>query len=259
LYPGSEESSNPTLISPGTPITLDIELVYYDATASVELPSPTYWNVKVTVTRVSTESTVKTIDFGRADDYQGGVKVDGHFCSIAIWQDSWTVPSGLGELYRFSWTVQIKDSSGNDYGTQTKTTYAKTADIEPDGVFKINGKDASQISGIVILNPELTLQFSPVKNTDKITAVRLEVVQGSTSVATVKLAKQTSADYKGSYTLPGYGTYELNGYIDWIEGTPIQKMSIVMSWGEEQGGFFGINQFVGLICIAADVLLAVKV
>jgi hypothetical protein len=258
LYPDSEDSANPTLISAGSTITVNIKLVYYDATADVELPSPTYWIVKVAITRMSDNTIVKVIDFGLRDDVQGGVQVESHIVSIAIWEEPWTVPTGMGELYKFAWTVHIKDSSGNDYGTQTKTTYAKTADIEPDGVFKINGKDASQTSSIVVLDPTLTLEFAPSRNADKITAVKVEVWKGGSQTATVTLTKQADGNYKGSYTLPGYGVYELKGYIEWSGGSPLRKMSLIVGWGEEGGGWFGLNQIIGLVCMAVGAVLIAK-
>jgi hypothetical protein len=233
LYPSSGDSTNPTLISPGSSITVNLKLVYYDATADLKLPSPTYWIVKVTITRKSDGAVVKTINFGRYDDVQGGVKVDDHYCSIAIWEESWTVPAGADVTYKFDWSVQIKDSSGNDYGTKTKTTYAKTAGIEPDGVFKINGKDASQTSKLVVLGPTLTLEFVPSKNAEKITAVKVEVWKGDSKIKTVTLDKQ-DGNYKKTYKLPEYGVYRLDGYIEWTGGDPIQKMSIVSVWGEEK-------------------------
>jgi len=256
LYPDGVDASNPTLLSEGKSITVNVKLVYYDATANVELPSPTYWVVKVTIRRTSDNVVVKTIDFGRFDDVQGGVKIDSNWCSIAIWEESWTVPAGLGVTYKFEWSAQVKDSSGNDYGTQTKTTYGKTADIEPDGIFKINGRDASQTSSPMVLDPALSLEFVPSKNADKVTAVKVESWKGGILQSTVSLTKQTDGTYAGTYTLPGYGVYEIKGFIEWTGGNPLRKMSLIASWGEE--GQFGFNQIIGIVSMAIGIFLAAK-
>jgi len=258
LYPDSDDSSNPTLLSAGSTVTISCKLVYYDATAGVELPSPAYWVVKIAVRKVSDGTVVKVIDLGIQDDVQGGVEIGGHFCSVAIWEEQWTVPATVGVMYRFEWSAQVKDSGGNDYGTQTYMTYGKTADVEPDGVFKINGRDAGQTSSIVVLDPTLSLSFTPTKNPDKITFVKVESWKGGVLQSTVTLSKQTDGTYKGSYTLPGCGVYELKGFIEWAGGSPLRKMSVLMSWGDGDGGWFGWNQLVGLSSIAIGIFLTAK-
>jgi len=257
LYPGGSGSS-PTIISAGSTITVSIKLVYYDATLDVELPPPTYWNVKVTITRTSDNTVIKTIDFGLRDDTQGGVLIDSHYCSVAIWEEPWTVPSADGVTYRFDWHVEVRDSSGSLLGTQTKTTYAKTPESEPDGIFKVNGKDVSQTSKILALSPTLSFEFIATKNPSKITAVKVEVWRGSSKIQTVTLSKQTSSKYTGSYTLPSYGVYELKGYIEWTGGNPLRKMSITIDWNSEKTGWININQIIGIALILAGGLLAIS-
>jgi len=258
LYPDSTESANPTLLTAGKAVTVSAKLVYYDATAGIELPPPTYWVVKVSVKKVSDDTVVKIIDFGTRDDVQGGVEIEGHYCSIALWEETWTVPTEVGVSYRFEWSAQIKDSSGNDYGTQTYTTYGKTADVEPDGVFKINGKDASQTSAFVVLSSQLSISFTPIKNPDKITAVKVESYKGGTLQSTVTLTKQADGSYTGTYTLPGYGTYEIKGIIEWTGGNPLRKMSLIVDWGDGDGGWLSVNQIAGLAAMAVGGFLVFK-
>jgi len=153
----------------------------------------------------------------------------------------------------------VKDSAGVNYGTQTMTTYGATPLTQPDGTFSVNGQVATQTSGIVILNPTLTLTFVPSKSADKITGVTVAVLKGSTTQSTVTLVKQSDGSYLASYTLPGYGSYTLNGYIAWSGGTPLQKMSLVATYGESVTGYqIGINQIIGIISLAAGIFLAVK-
>jgi len=254
LYPDSESISNPVILSAGSSITVNVKLVYYDATLDVELPSPAYWNVKVTITRTSDNTIIKTINFGPPDSFQGNVDIEGHFCSVAIWEDTWTVPSDIGVTYKFNWNVQVKDSNYNLIGTQTKTTYAKTADIEPDGIFKINGIDASQTSSILVLDSTLSFEFIVTKNPDSITAVKIQVWKSGSRIQEVALTEQTSSRYTGSYTLPGYGVYELKGYVEWSDGEPLRKMSIMIDWGSDKvERLISINQFIGVVCIVAGI------
>jgi len=79
------------------------------------------------------------------------------------------------------------------------------------------------------------LKFVPTKNPEKITAVKVEVWKGSNLLKTVALSK-TDGQYTGTYTLPSPGTYTLKGKIEWTDGNPLLKMSIVTQWGEEGGG-----------------------
>ena len=80
--------------------------------------------------------------------------------------------------HTFTWSIDVKDASCIDYGTQTQAAYGKTPLLEPDGVFKVNGKDASQTSALVVLTPTLDLSFVPSKNPDKITSVVVKVFKG---------------------------------------------------------------------------------
>jgi hypothetical protein len=258
LFPDSTNSTNPSIISEGGTITLSIKLVYYDATNDIELPSPAYWDVSVSITKVSDGSLVQNIAFGDFDEVQGGVEIDGCFCSIAIWEEPWTVPAGIGEQYNFTWTVVIKDSAGTVYGTQTRSTYGKTADIEPDGTFKINGVDASQTSSIVVLDPDLVLDFVPIKNAEKIIAVVVQVWKGGVQIEVTGLTLQGDGSYRGAYQLPGPGTYELKGLIEWTDGPAIPKMSVLASYGETPPPLISVNQIIGGICMAAGAFLTLS-
>lgn len=229
LHPGGT-STSPTLLTAGQSMTLSIKLVYYDATVKVSLPTPTYWKVTVTITASGYS---QAVDFGRADDYQGGVKVDDHYCSIAVYENPWTVPTAEGVSYTFLWTVVIKDSSGTTLDTKTKTTYGKTASIEPDGYFTVNGQKATETATFVTLDGQLNLAFAATKNAEKITKVYVEVYKGGEKITTVDLTGSGSS-WSGTYTLPSHGTYEVKGFFTWSGSTTgILKMSAVASWGEE--------------------------
>jgi len=248
LYPDGTVD-NPTIITSGDAITLTAKLVYYDATDNVELPSPYYWKVTVTIEGVT------TIDFGHYKSVQGGVKIDNHYCAIAIWEKSWTIPTGEGVTYKFTWNAKIYDKEGVLHGETSKTTYAKTPSEEPDGVFKVNGYDATEMTSLVVFSNALQFEFDATKNPDKITRVYVEVWKGSL-INTVSLEKKTTSHYEGTYTLPASGTYELKGYITWSGGT-FRKMSITAGWGEEeQPPFaFGTNQLIGAIMMFFGVIM----
>jgi hypothetical protein len=231
-----------------------MELVYQDATSGVELPSPAYWVTAIVITRVSDNAVIQTINFGLPLKFLSSVLVGSHYCTVAVWQQSWLVPTGEGVTYNFAWSADVKDAAGIDYGTQTTNTFAKTPLNEPDGVFKINGQIASQTSGIVVLSPSLSIEFAPSKNPDKITAVNVETWKGSL-IATTTLTKQSNGSYTGTYGLPDYGTYELRGLIAWSGGSPLRKMSVLVTLGENGGGFsFGVNQIIGLVSMVIGIV-----
>jgi len=243
LSPGSEDPNSPTIVTAGKATTLTADL-YYEDWASGWYSDPYQWTVEVRV-------------------YEGTLKVQTVALSISMyvppmgyesyaeWTGSWTVPSKENVLYNLEWYVDTKDS-----GTTTKNTYAKTPLNEPNGVFKVNGKDSSTTATHYVVSPTLSLLFQPTSNAEKVTGVYVEVWQGGTKKTSVTLSKQTSGDYTGTYTLPSYGAYELRGYIEWSGGSPLRKMSVLATYGNGDGGDgggegggawspFWINQIVG--------------
>lgn len=221
LYPGGT-SDNPTLISPGATITLSAWLVYYDGskTPPIELPSPVNWVVQVSINGQS--STLS---------YKGTDSVPNY--AFAKFEKSWTVPAGEGVSYVLTWTAIIYDANRNEVGRFSTTTYAKTADIEPDGTFYINDQNAAQTTTLVVGSSGLSFKFAASKNGDKITGVYVDVIKGGSKVATVTLSG-ANPTWTGTYSLPGYGTYTLNGYFTWTGSTtPVQKMSIMANLGGE--------------------------
>ena len=250
LYPDGT-SGSPTLISPGSTITLTAQLVCHDAQLNIELPG-TYltWIVQVDI-----NGQVVTLDG------KGVVpSVEGRYTTF-LFEKQWTVPSGLGVVYTLKWTAIVRDNNFNEVGRATTTTYAKTADIEPDGVFYINDKDASQTTTHIVLDPTLSLKFTATKNGDKITSVYVEVWKGGTKINTVPLTG-SNPTWTAPYTLPGPGTYTFKGYYTWTgSSTPIQKMSIIANW--EQGELptpwpFSITQIAGVGLIIVGAVLAFK-
>ena len=141
-------------------------------------------------------------------------------------------------------------------------TYGRTPHEEPDGYFRINGKDATETSYHIVFNSQLSLEFVPTKNADKITAVRVEVWKDNVLKNTVTLS-QSGSTYTATYNLPSHGTYVLKGKIEWTEGSAIPKMNIFVSWGEDEDGDgdnYDVNQIlgVGFIIAGGAILLTEK-
>jgi len=245
LYPGSTDSASPDMVTIGSTVTLTATLRYADYSKGW-YSDPYSWTVTVDIYKG--ESKVQTVTLY---SYDPGMYID-----MADWTGSWTIPNEEGTLYRLVWNVNTYDS-----GTTSKNTYAKTPLTEPDGSFKVNGKDTSQTSTLHVVNPTLTLSFTPSKAADKITGAYVEVWNGGSKTTSVTMTKQTDGTYTGSYTLPNYGTYELRGYVEWNGGNPLRKMSALSTGGAEEGPsgrWFGLNQAIGLLSIAIGVFLMAK-
>jgi hypothetical protein len=255
MYPGSEDSGDPTMLTPGETITLTVEVVDYDATLDVDLGNPFYWTAKVEIRRVD-GTLIGTVNLPDKS-FSVGKDVEGHTCNTVTFTGHWTVSNTEGVAYSFTWKVDIYDSDEVYLDTAEKTTYGKTPYAEPDGYFEINGKRATETSTHVVFNPTLSITFTPTKNSDKISAVKVEVRKAGSLINTVRLTKSGSI-YTGSYTLPSSGTYALTGKIEWTDGNPIPKMNVLITWGEEDDGGISINQVVGLGLIAVGALLIVK-
>jgi hypothetical protein len=220
LYPDGT-SDNPTLLTPGSTVTLTAELVYYDAQLGVQLPG-TYltWIVQVSI-----DGQTITLD-GK------GVNTRDARYATFVFEKQWTVPNVEGKSLTLTWTVIIRDENRNEVGRATTTTYARTPLNEPDGVFYVNGRDASQTTQIAVIDGKLDLRFTAIKYGEKIQSVYVEVWRGGSKVATVALTG-ANPTWTASYTLPSPGTYRLDGYFTWSGSSkPVQKMSIVAGWNE---------------------------
>jgi hypothetical protein len=240
LSPGSTDSANPNVLTQGTTITLTAELLYESGGFWSD---PYSWTVTVEVYKASTKQTTVTL-----------------WCSYMMmgttetWTGSWAVPADEATSYSFVWKVHTLDA-----GDASKTTYGKTSLTEPDGVFKINGKDTSQTSSISVISPDISITFSPSKSADKITSVDIKVFKDSAQIKLFTLTKQTDGSYTGTYTLPGTGAFEIQGYISWNAGNPLRKMDLFATWGEEAlPAWFGFNQTFGLIFMVVGAILAAK-
>jgi len=245
----------PTLISPGSTITLTVKCVSFDATEDVDLGNPFDWKASVTIKRLD-GSTVASLGMGNKE-FGVGENVNGHTCNTVAWSQEWTVPNTEGVVYEFIWAVEIYGDDGQYLTTAKTSTFAKTPLDEPDGYFEINGERADQTSTIIVMDPTLTLKFTPTKNPEKITAVKVEVWKAGSLRDTVTLSKQSDGTYSGSYTLPAAGTYELKGYIEWSDGSPLRRMSIVAQYGEDEDGSPNVMKIIAIISgITGTIFLA---
>jgi len=178
LYPGSEDSSSPDVLTAGSTINLIADLYYQDESSGWS-SDPYGWTVYVEIydgeTLVSSVTLTLTNDFG----------------DWAEWSAQWTVPDAENVLYTFVWNVITPDS-----GSTSKTTYGKTPLIEPDGVFKVNGEDASESTTLHVISPVLIFEFVPSRAVDKISGVYVEVWKGGNKIATVTLVDDGGSLYR---------------------------------------------------------------
>lgn len=226
LFPGGS-SADPTVLTPGSAVTLSAQLIYYDAQTGVQIPG-TYltWTVQVTI-----PETGQTITL----DAKGVVSSIENRYAAFLFEKPWTAPSKEGQSLTFNWLAIIRDNNYNEVGRVTCTTYAKTTPPEaPDGYFMLNGVRADVQSTHVITSPSLAVSFTATKGGDKITSVYVEVYRGGSRIDTVTLSG-SNPNWQASYTLPAAGTYTLKGYFKWTgDANPVQKMSIVVGWGEQE-------------------------
>jgi len=257
LYPDGT-SSNPTMLTAGSTTQLKAQVIYYDTITKISLPG-TYltWTVKASI--AETGQTITLVG------NQVVPSVENRYATF-VFTTSWNVPAAEGKTYTFNWLAILRNDNHVEYGTQTTKTYAKTIAAEPDGYFTINGENANEQTTHIVSSPTLSLGFVGTKNVAKITNVYIEVWKGESKTSTVALTG-SGGSYTASYTLPSPGTYKFKGFYTWTSGTaPIQKMSVVTSWGTEGtdglidgdviGGFIGVNQLAGIGSIAVGAVLA---
>jgi len=234
LYPGGN-NTDPTIITPGDSIIVSVHLVEDDDTAGIDLPDAQWWGVTVNITGDGYDTTL-TLSYIRSYwDY-----VDGHYCYIAVFEPMalWTVPAGEGITYRFDWEVKIIEydpltGMSTLLGTATTTTYAKTPYEEPDGYFEIDDVEATETSIHITFDPTIKLDFVPTRHEAKITGVYVCIRQNGVVLDTVFLVVQADGTYSANYTFTDTGVYELRGWIKWLYGPDLRKMTITIGWGEE--------------------------
>lgn len=244
LSPGSTDIGNPDIITAGQSIALTATLTFADDSIGW-ISNPQLWFVTVDIyatQKIQTVSLQWTGEYGDFVDFVG----------------SWTVVQTENVVYTFKWTVDTVDS-----GKTSKTTYAKTPLLEPDGTFYVNGYSASSSTHIVLVDPALAFRFVPSRASDKITGVNVKILSGTTLLQTVALAKQTDGSYTGNHTLSATGTFEVQGYVEWNQGGAIRKMNLLLDWASGDGGDGGgdgglvvnLNHIAGAVAAAVGVML----
>ena len=254
LYPDGT-STNPTMFTPSSTIQLKAILIYHDAQTGVRLPgSYATWIVTVTISELG-----KTVNLPGKEHIPS---IENRYTGM-LFEGSFNVPSDEGKSLTFNWLVILRDDNRNEYSRKSTTTYARTILDEPDGYFTVNGKKADEQTTHLVLEPTITVGFTPTKNAEKITRVYAEVWEGTSKVTTYDLTK-SGTQYTKTYTLPGYGTYTFKGFYKWTGATtPIQKMSVVVGWeeGEVNGDGFPpgryLNQIIGSVLLIVGIVCIV--
>jgi len=88
--------------------------------------------------------------------------------------------------------------------------------------------------------------------------VYVEIYKEGTKIGKVTLALKPDGTREASYTLPGYGTYTVEGYFTWTghEDKPIRKMTVMVGWGEQPPAItLTLLQILGIGCIALGAVL----
>jgi len=172
------------------------------------------------------------------------------------WAKEWTVPSEYtydGKTYQLREGSKLKFAFASFDKTETYVcsgpiTYAYIAGTmvtaQPEGYFKINGKEATEESIHIIFDPTVTFSFIVTEHPEYIAAVKVSV-----NGEVLTLDKISETKYEKAYTLPGPGKYEIEGWIvpTYDSGKQIVRMSIVTEYG---------GTTVNRVALALAVLLA---
>lgn len=128
IYPDNNK------VATGEPITLSLELVWYDMTVPIALPEDLeLWQVSVEISELEETTHLATLDFGSPDSNYGPIEIEGHWCYVAVWKQPWLVPTTNASWLTFAWEVKLYESTGDLYGVQKKITYAYTEHTDVDG------------------------------------------------------------------------------------------------------------------------------
>jgi len=159
------------------------------------------------------------------------------------WAKEWIVPNEYtygGNTYQLQEGSKLKfyfaswDES-EDYICPGPTTYGYISGYltqsHPEGYFKINGKEATETSIHILFDPTVTFTFTVTDHPESIAAVKVSV-----NGEVLKLDKISNTEYRKSYTLPGPGTYKIEGWIvpTYDSSKQIVRMSIIMKYGESE-------------------------
>ena len=142
-----------------------------------------------------------------------------------FWLEGQKLPSS--GLVSWDWTA----TSAVGGKTISATTYGKVVTLE--GYYSINGQQVEIDSEIFVEDATVTFGFTATSWGEGISKVKVLITDSTgTLIAALELAEATTDAYwEGSYTLPKYGTYKVEGYIHTNLGI-FKKMSLLMPWGE---------------------------
>jgi hypothetical protein len=155
------------------------------------------------------------------------------------YQYLFTTSTTPATLYAYSYSLSTTDA-----GSFTGIGYYQTATLS--GYFSINGQQVTNTSFLKVSSPTLSLTYTvtasgitpqngPLVVTVKIFNGTQTATQLSSVTLTADMANYADMNMTGSYTLPGQGTYTLQGFVAYA-GTNYEQMSILGSWGDLTNG-----------------------
>jgi hypothetical protein len=161
----------------------------------------------------------------------------------------WTLPNTPGLLKCVFTAVDKIDQ------TSSKTTFLNVAYATGD--FYINDQKVSESSVLKVSSPELRIKFVPADSSSAsaITKVFIDVKKDGAYTTTLYPTKGSDGTWSITYTLPGYGTYTLDGFFE-VGGSRFKKMELTIPFGTETLNIPDVRKFINVFTVFGIVLYA---
>ncbi len=165
--------------------------------------------------------------------------------------NEWTVPESMNGKVKLEWRC----TDGNE--TDTETSWIAVG--APNGEFYINNNKVNEESELKLDTKDLKFKFEATSLPSSISEIWVKVKNKSSETTDVEMTATDSNTWKGDWTAPSDGTYEISGYIYTTDGGTYQKMEIAMGIGEnpesfETRGIFNVIGFLGIALVIGGLI-----
>jgi len=248
-YPSPSGSvSSPTPFASGNIYTIKAFLTDYN-----DPPASLTCSVQISYVSVSDGGAIPTVV--QSLTLSSSTDANGNYAGHTY---TWAAPSVSGTaVLRFHFTATNTAGLSN-----TLDTYASVG--EPTGEFYINGQIVTASSVIKVTNPTLNFKISLTSLQSSVTEVQIMVMQGSTTVTTLRSNFFTVSgnDYSISYTLPTSGSYTITATIFTASNPSGLTLSVLgVDWNAGSsliGNLTLLNTVLSLALLAAGSVLVVR-
>ena len=240
-FPSSTSASSPTFIGPPEPSSWAPTIIFSYASSSTGLTP--YVTSASLVIYSSSGSTLNSQNMFLASN--DSTEKTTEWTVNTISDSSWPATGHM----TYTYTYFDHSSSGNsNSATLTYTTYWSLVSPPIVGTWVLDGVTVTSTTQVInVTSATLHIYFIPTTTTlPYVKSIYVVVKEGSTTLSNTTASLQGNNTYSVSYTLPAYGTYNVQGYVH-NETSTVQTLSMLVGNGTSpppsESWFFALTEF----------------